>query len=30
MDELERQLEESRATGLKLLEAIVRELTGGK
>lgn len=30
VDELERQLEESRATGAKLLEAIVRELTGGK
>jgi type I restriction enzyme S subunit len=30
VDELERQLEESRATGTKLLEAIVRELTGGK
>ena len=28
VDELERQLEESRATGAKLLEAIVRELTG--
>ncbi len=30
VDELERQLEESRATGTKLLEAIVRKLTGGK
>jgi type I restriction enzyme S subunit len=28
-DELERHLEESRATGAKLLEAIVRELTRG-
>jgi type I restriction enzyme S subunit len=30
VDELERQLEKSRATGAKLLEAIVRELTRGK
>jgi type I restriction enzyme S subunit len=30
VDKLQRQLEESRATGAKLLEAIVRELTRGK